>query len=409
MNIFNSLKKSSYKEILYVIIIMNINKISKKGPHEDNRMTMLAIHENKINEIKEYYKTLPDKEKQLQYLLKKQKSVKIIELFQINKQIEKLSQEIENIKNKTELSEYLMKATFYLKEYKLETSEEKYEKNEEDEEDEEDEKKDEKNDEKNEENEIFDEKEEIVDDIKIFKSNKGKISTNYIQNCLSNNFTISDKINDLKCCDTYRIINLKEAIAICKICGSTINYQSIDTCNEFSEEIEVLSPFSYKKINHLKEWISMALARETSSPPQEVIDILLLELKKNRITDKNQVTHQRIKQYLKKNGLNKMYEHIPSIIYKITGKHPLVISRELENKLLKMFDEMQIPYNKHKPKNRKNFLSYSYCLHKLFQILGEDELAQSFELLKSRDKLYEQDKLFEKICIENSWKFIPSV
>ncbi len=153
----------------------------------------------------------------------------------------------------------------------------------------------------------------------------------------------------------------------------------------------------------------MALARETSSPPQEVIDILLLELKKNRITDKNQVTHQRIKQYLKKNGLNKMYEHMPSIIYKITGKHPLVISRELENKLLKMFDEMQIPYNKHKPKNRKNFLSYSYCLHKLFQILGEDELAQSFELLKSRDKLYEQDKLFEKICIENSWKFIPSV
>ena len=196
---------------------------------------------------------------------------------------------------------------------------------------------------------------------------------------------------------------------MCLGCGETVEYQDNEVCTEFSEEIEVLSPFSYKRINHFKEWLSMLQARESSSPPQEIIDLLLKELKKDRITDRSDVTRERIRSYLKKLGKNKMYEHIPSIIHKICGTEPMKISRELENKLISMFEEIQIPFDKYKPTKRKNFLSYSYCLSKMCQLLGQDHLLSSFSLLKSREKLYEQDSIWKKICKELSWQFYASL
>ena len=61
------------------------------------------------------------------------------------------------------------------------------------------------------------------------------------------------------------------------------------------------------------------------------------------------------------------------------------------------------------PENRKNFLSYSYVLHKFCELLELDELLSHFPLLKSREKLQQQDKIWECICNDLKWQYIPSV
>ena len=63
---------------------------------------------------------------------------------------------------------------------------------------------------------------------------------------------------------------------------------------------------------------------------------------------------------------------------------------------------------KHCPPERKNFLSYSYVLHKFCELLEYDNLLCYFSLLKSREKLQEQDKIWKKICEELKWEYIPS-
>ena len=68
-----------------------------------------------------------------------------------------------------------------------------------------------------------------------------------------------------------------------------------------------------------------------------------------------------------------------------------------------------MPFYKHCPKNRKNFLSYSYVLHKFVELLGLDEFLPSFPLLKSREKLHQQDLIWEKICRDLGWEFIRSL
>jgi hypothetical protein len=150
-------------------------------------------------------------------------------------------------------------------------------------------------------------------------------------------------------------------------------------------------------------------AQETTTPSDELIDKLLIELKKDRIKDVNKITKQRIKGYLKKLRYTKQYEHIPAIINKLCGLPPPIISRSLQEKLISMFQEAQTPFEKYCPKGRKNFLSYSYTLHKMCQLLGEDQLVPCFPLLKSREKLYFQDKMWKSICQELKWEFVASL
>ena len=170
-------------------------------------------------------------------------------------------------------------------------------------------------------------------------ANRGKICQEYIKECIGDGYSLSTKSNELELnqeltcrnCGVEKLTNPRESYASCPCCGEITKYQ--DTQNnkgEYSEEVEVLSPFAYKRINHFKEWISTLIAREGSGPPQEVIDELLRELKKDKVETREEVTEERIKGYLKKLKHAKLYEHIPAIIFKICGVPPPQISPRLK-------------------------------------------------------------------------------
>ena len=52
-------------------------------------------------------------------------------------------------------------------------------------------------------------------------------------------------------------------------------------------------------------------------------------------------------------GRNKYYEHIPHITNRITGQPAPVMTRATEEKLRNMFKEVQAPFIKHCPPDRK--------------------------------------------------------
>ena len=91
----------------------------------------------------------------------------------------------------------------------------------------------------------------------------------------------------------------------------------------------------------------------------------------------------------------------------LTNYGPL--HKELEEKLRLMFKEIQAPFLEVCPKSRKNFLNYSYVLHKFVELLSLDEYKVYFPLLKDREKLIEQDETWKKMCIELNWEFIATV
>ncbi len=210
-------------------------------------------------------------------------------------------------------------------------------------------------------------------------------------------------------CGVERKLFMSDGKMICPNCGDE-KFILIDSDKpSYKEPPRELSYFAYKRINHLNEWLAQFQAKESTDIPQEVYDKILLELKKERMEDISQLSTQKLREILKKLKLNKYYEHVPHIINRLNGVPPPTISRETEEELRRMFKEIQMPFHKFCPKDRKNFLSYSYVLHKFMQLLEMDEFLPCFMLLKSREKLHQQDQIWKKICEYLRWEFIPSV
>ena len=238
---------------------------------------------------------------------------------------------------------------------------------------------------------------------------------NIVQKYLSN---IDDNfldVNSFVCqtdicgyCSKGELVPLEdEGILICTTCSRHIPYLIENEKPSYKEPPKEVCFYAYKRINHFKEILAQFQGKETTQIPQEVIDNIKLQIKKERI-DLSQITNHKTKEILKKLGYNKYYEHIPFIKDKL-GIKPPIMSQELEETLCNLFTELQSPYSKFCPDDRVNFLNYYYTAYKLCELLGEDQYLEHFPMLKDREKRIEQDTIWKNICAELDWEFIPTI
>jgi len=248
-----------------------------------------------------------------------------------------------------------------------------------------------------------------VDDI-----NQNNIIGKYISNIddeyiYDSNNADESIIHSCKYCHKNMKFKLVESEIYCENCGFTeevlINSEKVS----YKDVPRELSYFAYKRINHFNEWLAQFQAKETTLVPISVFEDVNYELQKNINLKCGDIKYQTIRDILKSTNNNKYYEHIPLIINVITGKKAPLLILSHEEKLRNMFKEIQLPFMKHCPDNRKNFLSYSYVLHKFCELLELDNLLEYFPLLKSREKLKQQDKIWIDICKELRWQYIPSI
>jgi ribosomal protein S27AE len=206
-----------------------------------------------------------------------------------------------------------------------------------------------------------------------------------------------------------KIHDEQQSDMICTECGYTEYFLSEELGFKEEQEIEKNVVYSYKRENHFNEWISQFQAKESTSVPEEVIGQLRTEFRKMKIKNLDEITHEKVRALLKKLDKNKYYEHAPYIATILGGITPPTMKQDLEDKLRLMFHKIQAPFEKHKPAARKNFLSYSYVLYKMCELLSEDRYLPCFPLLKSKEKLYIQDQIWKKICEELEWEFIRTI
>jgi len=207
--------------------------------------------------------------------------------------------------------------------------------------------------------------------------------------------------NEMKMC-------LNEANLTCSKCGHQ-EFILVDSDKpSYKDPPREVCYYAYKKINHFNEWLAQFQAKESTEIPSEIYDTILIQLKKERITNMASLKPTKLREILRKMKASKYYEHIPHIINRLNGQNAPCMSREDEEKLRHMFREIQPSFKKHCPKGRRNFLSYGYVLYKMCELLEMDEYLPCFPLLKNRDKLYLQDKTWEKICFEMNWQYIST-
>jgi hypothetical protein len=404
---------------------------TKKRKPSDSRITLVAQHKKKIKDINKLEDSLPSLEKELKKLKKEKElllnsnnglgfitSVNGKKIYNLNVRIKRIEKNIRDIKNNNLKNNYYSKTAHILYKYydNVKNVSQRHKNS----------------------SSLTD----CFDNLKIKNESKKKTVIDFLFKKSSKNITDTsdkkEKMSRSELLDSYtKIIHPKKykpskkskktEIDICKICNiemKLIQSEGIIVCTQCGNEEHILidsdkpsykdpppeaGEFTYKRINRFDEWLTQYQAKETTEIPLEVLDKILLEIKKEGITNLCKLTMERVRGYLKRLGLNKYYEHIPHIIYCLNGLPTPRLTIEIEEKLRAMFRQIQDIFDKVCPDNRTNFLSYSYLLRKLLELLGEDEHKKYFRLHKSREKIYQHDKVWQKICKLLGWQYIRTV
>lgn len=241
-------------------------------------------------------------------------------------------------------------------------------------------------------------------DIKTKQINKSKLFEKYCQRIEGLRIKHDDGSSRIKYCvecNIEKILDMSESAYICQCCGDS----EIIILDD-DHQIKDYSP--YRRLNHFREWLNQFQAKQTPDIPENVFIDIVKELNKNRIVDLSILNKQNMKNILKKLKYNIYYEHIAYIINKLNNLPPPKITRDMEKLFISMFYNIQDPWELYKQPERKNFLSYSYVLHKFCELLELDHLLDHFPLHKDPNKIMENDQIWEKICKYLNWEYISS-
>jgi hypothetical protein len=209
-----------------------------------------------------------------------------------------------------------------------------------------------------------------------------------------------NRIKYCELCTIECILDLNTSCYTCPTCG-IMYFVIIDEDNLIKE----YSP--YQRKNHFKDWLKQFQAKEVIDISDEIFKQIIIELNKKKNLNKKKISRNMMQIILKNLGYSNLYKHIPFIINKVSGIHAPSLSKSVQDKLLKMFEEIQEPWKIYKPKDRKNFISYPYILTKFCELLELEDLTYYFPQL-DYPNLVVPDQVWEKICNHLHWEFIPS-
>ena len=103
-------------------------------------------------------------------------------------------------------------------------------------------------------------------------------------------------------CNVAREEIPSEGILVCPRCGSEEYALVVSDFPSFRDPPKERNNYAYKKINHLNEILNQFQAKESTIIPEEVMNEVILELKKRRIENVADLSEEDIRQILKKLG-----------------------------------------------------------------------------------------------------------
>jgi len=240
---------------------------------------------------------------------------------------------------------------------------------------------------------------------------RSNIDPNYVH-------TIDTHVNEENYCydcKVYRVLQPEEAYLLCEKCGSKTSQSSINEKQMVKDQTDNRF-YEYKRYTHFSDWLDNLQGKENVIVPDEVIDIIVREIRRERKNEKiDELGEEDIRRYLKKykkSGFDRYYDHSTQILFRVTDIKPLHMTTGQEQNLKLMFLQIQEPFELYKL-DRTNFSSYGYIIYKFCQLLGYKEFLPKLKLHKNYAKLYEHDMIWKKICTylggaEKGWTFIKS-
>lgn len=201
---------------------------------------------------------------------------------------------------------------------------------------------------------------------------------------------------------------------VCPECHNTTEAVSSKDRNFKEFEGQDVRPVAtYKRINHFNEWLMRTQGLEQRRVPAVVIDAVKARLKMTTkpVTKDTppQVAYSVVRNALAASRYQDYFEHVPQVMRAVVGVKPPQLTPEQLKEIRCVFFAIQKPFDRHKPAKRRNFLSYSYVIYKICELLEYDEMLPFCPLFKSVRNQRNADLIWKKICGELDYEYIATV
>ena len=204
-------------------------------------------------------------------------------------------------------------------------------------------------------------------------------------------------------CVTKLLLHSQKSLMTCPQCGYAMTYLDATSTSTSFDDIIEYSQYSYKRASHFAMWVALCQGKEAHRVPDSILKQVMDELYQQRVRTPDEITQKRVRDILRRLKIRKGYDHVVQITERLSGIPAKRIPPEKEHILRTMFLQMQPAFERHAPKTRTNFLSYSYVLYRCFQIVGLHGMLDGLTLLKGRDKLENNDAIFRKMSEQLGW------
>jgi uncharacterized Zn finger protein (UPF0148 family) len=193
-------------------------------------------------------------------------------------------------------------------------------------------------------------------------------------------------------------------IMSCPRCGYQVAFLDATSSSTTFDEVVEYAQYSYKRINHYSMHLTLVQGKEVHRVPDEILAAVMADLHDRQgVRRPEEITQRRVRETLRRLRLRKAYDHVAQVAHRLSGIRPPRLAPAVEEQLRNLFLQMQPAFQRHAPKSRTNFLSYSYVLYRSFQILGLHHMLDGVTLLKGRDKLEANDAIFRKMSEDLGW------
>lgn len=163
-----------------------------------------------------------------------------------------------------------------------------------------------------------------------------------------------------------------------------------------------MSNYPYKRIDHLIVLLSQSGLKTDSDIPADIIGKIISEIDFNKWKKMDNIDKKMIiKVIMKKNSWQQYYEYIALIIKQLDDPENILTIGE-EEQLKELFIQVSNAYNMCCPMT--GFFNYSFIINKLLLMIERDDLAKSFAMSKSEEKMQRLEKKWVQICQFNGWQ-----
>ena len=196
-------------------------------------------------------------------------------------------------------------------------------------------------------------------------------------------------------CPEYR----KPMEKMCEECGCFFDVPELIVTDLYNYQAKPQR--FYNRMDHFKEVLGQFQGREGKQIPPEILDQIKAE-----IPEPSEATAVDIKKAIRKLKLTKYMENFYYIMFAVTGREPPYIRREVEDKMIRMFKQIDRAYGTVSHDKRKSFLNYYYIIFKLLELMKETELLPKVPLIRTIVRLREHDRIWKRVCEELGWSFM---